>query len=206
MNLRPDQALIAQWIEPGSRVLDLGCGDGALLAELQRMRGVTGYGIEIEPDNILSCLKAGINVIHSDLDRGLSDFDADSFDYVVMTQTIQAVHLPLRVLKEMLRVGREGIVTFPNMGYWKARLQLALGRMPKTRTLPMDWHNTRNLHLCTIADFEDLCAAEGLQILDHATVDAEHQAGMFMKLAPNLLGEVALFRVAARRDLFSSRS
>ncbi|MCP5143254.1 MAG: methionine biosynthesis protein MetW [Gammaproteobacteria bacterium] len=193
--MRPDQKLIAEWIKPGSRVLDLGCGDGALLAQLQSTLGVTGFGIEIEPHNILECIKRGINVIHSDLDQGLSDFDADSFDYVVMTQTLQAMRFPARVLKDMLRVGREGIVTFPNMGHWHARLQFMLGRMPTTRALPMSWYETPNLHLCTIKDFEDLCRVENFDIIDRTAVDASHQRGALMRLRPSLFGEIALFRV-----------
>lgn len=198
MTLRPDQQLIAHWIRPRSRVLDLGCGDGALLAALREEHGVTGYGIEIEPENVTQCLSAGINVIHGNLDQGLSDFDQDSFDHVIMTQTLQAVRFPLRLLNEMLRVGREGIVTFPNMGHWRARKQILFGRMPVTNALPSTWYDTENIHLCTIRDFEDLCRAEGLQILDRTTVDTEHQAGFLMRLAPNLLGEVALFRVQRR--------
>ena len=127
MSLREEQALIAGWIRDGSRVLDLGCGDGTLLAHLQTGGGVTGYGIEIDPENILRCLERGVNVIQSDLNRGLSDFDDDSFDYVVMTQTLQAMRFPNLVLREMLRVGREAIVTFPNFGHWRCRLQV-LGR------------------------------------------------------------------------------
>lgn len=119
MKLREEQALIADWIRPGSRVLDLGCGDGSLLAQLKRERNCASYGIEIDRENIVQCIASGVNVIQSDLDRGLSDFDDDSFDYVLMTQTLQAVHYPNRLLREMLRVGREGIVTFPNFGHWR---------------------------------------------------------------------------------------
>ena len=128
MKLREEQMLIADWIRPGSRVLDLGCGDGSLLARLKDERDCTGYGIEIDRENIVQCIGSGVNVIQSDLDRGLSDFDDDSFDYVVMTQTLQAVHYPNRLLREMLRVGREGIVTFPNFGHWRCRLQVLAGR------------------------------------------------------------------------------
>lgn len=199
MTLRQDQRLIAQWIRPHSRVLDLGCGDGALLAALRAERGVTGYGIEIDPENVTECLRAGVNVIQSNLDQGLSEFGEASFDHVIMTQTLQAVRFPLRLLNEMLRIGREGIVTFPNMGYWRARSQILFGRMPVTPALPSTWYDTENIHLCTIRDFEDLCRDEGLQILDRTTVDAEHQAGALLRLAPNLLGEVALFRVQRRR-------
>lgn len=196
--LRGDQLSIADWIRAGSRVLDLGCGDGALLDFLQRQRGVTGYGIEIDPDNIIRCLDAGVNVIQSDLDRGLSDFGDHSFDYVVMTETLQAMRYPHRLLREMLRVGREGIVTFPNFGHWRCRLQIALGRMPVTEHLPHTWYNTPNIHMCTIRDFEALCISEGIQILERRTVDTRHQSTVGMRWLPNLLAEIALYRCRRR--------
>jgi methionine biosynthesis protein MetW len=152
--LRADLALITEWIAPGSRILDLGCGDGALLAHLARTRGVRGYGLEIDPDNIARCLAAGVNVIEADVDDGLKDFSDGSFDYVVMTQALQATQRPDRVVDEILRVGRTGIVTFPNFGHWKVRLALARGRMPTTPALPEAWYSTANIHLCTVADFE----------------------------------------------------
>lgn len=194
--LRPDLAIISEWIEPGSRVLDLGCGDGKLLDHLSRERDVDGYGLEIDPDNIVSCIQRGVSVIQSDLDAGLSDyFDDNSFDYVVMTQTIQAVHYPSRMLSEMLRVGREGIVTFPNFGHWSSRLQLALGgHMPQSRTLPNEWYDTPNIHLCTLKDFEALCHRLEIEILQRNVVDTAHRSNIGMKLLPNLLGEIALYR------------
>jgi methionine biosynthesis protein MetW len=194
--LRPDLAIISEWIEPGSRVLDLGCGDGTLLDHLSRERDVDGYGLEIDPDNIVSCIQRGVSVIQSDLDAGLSDyFDDNSFDYVVMTQTIQAVHYPSRMLSEMLRVGREGIVTFPNFGHWSSRLQLGLGgHMPQSRALPNEWYDTPNIHLCTLKDFEALCHRLEIDILQRNVVDTAHRSNIGMKLLPNLLGEIALYR------------
>lgn len=193
--LRPDLAIISEWIQPGSRVLDLGCGDGMLLEHLMVSRNVDGYGLEIDPDNVVRCIQRGVSVIQSDLDAGLTDyFDDNSFDYVVMTQTIQAVHYPSRLLSEMLRVGREGIVTFPNFGHWSSRLQLALGgRMPQSRALPNEWYDTPNIHLCTLKDFEALCHRLDIDILQRNVVDTAHRSNLGMKLLPNLLGEIALY-------------
>jgi len=198
IELRADQAIIAEWIGPGSRILDLGCGDGRLLAALARQHGASGYGVEIDPENIIKCIANGINVVHSNLDDGLADFEDNSFDYVIMTQTIQAVRYPDRLLQEMLRIGREGIVTFPNMGHWKCRVQLAFGRMPVTRHLPDPWYNTPNIHICTISDFEDYCNHENIDILQRTTVDASHRAGFAMRVLPNLLGEIAMYRFRRR--------
>lgn len=194
--LRPDLAIISKWIEPGSRVLDLGCGDGTLLDYLKRERNVDGYGLEIDPNNIVACIQRGVSVIQSDLDAGLTDyFDDNSFDYVVMTQTLQAMHYPSRLLREMLRVGRQGIVTFPNFGHWQSRMQLALGgHMPISRALPNQWYDTPNIHLCTLKDFEQLCRELDITILQRNVVDTAHRSNIAMTLFPNLLGELALYR------------
>ncbi len=195
--LRPDLDLIREWITPNSRVLDLGCGDGTLLDCLQQSQNVDGYGLEIDPDNIVACIKKGVNVIQSDLDEGLSDYFADnSFDYVVMTQTLQAMNYPNRLLKEMLRVGKEGIITFPNFGHWKSRLQIVVGgRMPVSRSLPNEWFNTPNIRLCTLSDFETLCARLDIEILERQVVDVAHRNRFIMNLWPNLLGEIAIYRI-----------
>ncbi len=194
-SLRAEQVLIADWIAEGSRVLDLGCGDGALLAQLHASKHVTGYGIEIDPDNLVACIERGVNVIHSNLDEGLSDFDEDSFDYVIMTQTVQAMRFPHLLIDEILRIGREGIVTFPNMGHWKCRAQFMLGRMPVTRHLPNTWYDTPNIHMCTVKDFDELCQAEHIEILERAAVDSQHRAVIGMRLLPNLLAEIAIYRI-----------
>jgi len=192
---RPDLINIKKWIKPGSRVLDLGCGDGTLLAMLRDEIGVDGYGLEIEPENIIQCVRKGINVIQRDLDAGLSDFDEQTFDYVIMTQTLQAVHFPDQILTEMLRVGHQGIVTFPNFGNWKNRLQLGFGgRMPVSRTLPAQWYDTMNIHLCTVKDFENLCRQHDIRILENMVVDHAHRPRPDIRFLPNLLGEIALFR------------
>lgn len=195
--LRPDLDIISEWITPNSRVLDLGCGDGTLLDCLQQNQNVDGYGLEIDPDNIVTCVQKGVNVIQSDLDEGLSDyFTDDSFDYVVMTQTLQAMNYPNRLLKEMLRVGKEGIVTFPNFGHWRSRLQIAVGgHMPVSPSLPNKWFDTPNIHLCTLNDFETLCARLDIEILERQVVDVAHRNSFVMNLWPNLLGEIAIYRI-----------
>nr|WP_319020495.1 methionine biosynthesis protein MetW [Alkalilimnicola sp. S0819] len=197
--MRRDLAAIADWILPGSRVLDLGCGDGALLQHLREERDVTGYGLEIDPDNIVRCIRNGVNVIQSDLDEGLSDFDAHSFDYVVMSQTLQAVRYPDWLLEEMLRVGREGIVTFPNFAYWRLRYHLAIkGRMPVSKALPNSWYDTPNIHLCTVRDFQALCGERDIEILESRVMDSHHRHNYGARLLPNLLGEIALYRFRRR--------
>ncbi len=192
--LRADLALISDWIKPNSRALDLGCGDGTLLAHLRDERGVTGYGLEIDVERVTSCIRRGVKVIHTDLNAGLADFDAGSFDYVVMTQALQMVRHPDKLLDEMLRIGKEGIVTFPNFGYWKCRLAVARGQMPVTPGLPSSWYNTDNIHLCTVRDFEALCAKKGIKILRRAVLDSNHQTDFRARSLPNLFGEIALYQ------------
>lgn len=198
--IRPDFSIIADWVEPGSRVLDLGCGDGTLLSYLNQNKNVNGYGIEIDDDDITQCIHAGVNVIHMDLDEGLSEFDEDSFDYVVLSLTLQAIRRPDLLLQEMMRVGSEGIVTFPNFGHWKARVQLAFGgKMPVTKSMPNEWYDTPNIHLCTIMDFEQLCEKLGFEILEHRAVNHAHKSGIGLRLLPNLLGQIALYRFRRKR-------
>jgi methionine biosynthesis protein MetW len=201
MELRPDLAIIADWIRPGSRVLDLGCGDGTLLSYLQKKLNVVGYGLDIDPANVCAALKTGVNVIQMDLDReSLEFFETASFDYVVMSQALQAVRYPDYMLAEMLRIGNEGILTFPNFGHWRCRWQLSLkGRMPVSDHLSAEWYNTANIHLCTVTDFETLCQERGYEILGRRVVDKYHRNSWFMQLAPNLLGEIALYSLRDSR-------
>ncbi len=195
--MRPDLEIIEQWIQPNARVLDLGCGEGTLLAHLQQSKQVSGYGLEINPENINRCLANGVNVIEQDLDQGLRNFDNGSFDTVVMTQALQVLHHPDQVLDEMLRVGRECIVTFPNFGHWRCRLYLSVrGKMPVSKFMPYTWYNTPNIHFCTFRDFEALCHKKQLRILKRTVVDQAHRGSLSNRLLPNLFGEIAIYRLS----------
>jgi methionine biosynthesis protein MetW len=187
---RADFATIAGWIARGARVLDLGCGDGSLLVYLQRERGATGYGIEIDNAGVLACIGNGTNVLQSDLESGLAGFDDASFDCVILSQTLQAMRHTEGIVNEMLRVGRQAIVTFPNFGHWTHRLQILRGRMPVSSSLPYQWYDTPNIHLCTVADFDAFltdrrCVVENRVVLS---------GGKAVALLPNLLGELAIYR------------
>lgn len=198
--MRADLKLIEPWVGDGTTVLDLGCGDGALLADLQHHKNVLGYGLEIGDDAITECIRKGVNVIEHDLDaKGLSSFADQQFDTVIMTQALQAVRRPDDMLDEMLRLGRQGIVTFPNFGHWRCRHYLLWkGKMPISKTLPYTWYNTPNIHLCTFKDFEALCERKGIKILNRAVVDANFEQGKFAQMWPNLLAEFAVYRIVRR--------
>jgi len=188
--LRPDFAAIARWIKPDARILDLGCGDGSLLRYLCEQSGGRGYGVEIDDEGVLACARNDVNVIQGDLERGLSAFADGSFDYVILSQTLQAVRSSESIVREMLRVGREGIVSFPNFGYWRNRLQVVLGRMPVSSNLPYQWFDTPNIHLCTITDFENFCRNQRVRILERVVMRGSGKVS-FM---PNLLGSLAVYR------------
>jgi len=188
---RPDLAAIARWVEPQARVLDLGCGDGALLRYLWEAKHAPGYGIEIDAEQVVECLRNDVNVLQMDLESGLSTFRDGSFDCVVLSETLQAIHRTEQLMREMLRVGHEAIVSFPNFGHWQARLQVALGRMPVSAALPYHWYDTPNVHLCTLQDFEDFCRTLGVRVLERLVL----HAGRSVNLMPNLLGSVAVYRL-----------
>ena len=190
--IRADYELIAQGVPEESRVLDLGCGAGQLLAHLQRVRRVSGYGIEIVPERVVAALRQGISVLQVNLEEGLSGFSDHSFDTVILSQTLQAMRHTEEILREMLRVGREGIVTFPNFGYWKHRWQVLNGAMPKSEDMPYEWYDTPNVHLCTLYDFERLCAGIGVQVMERRVMNP---AGRTVDLMPNLLGSLAYYRI-----------
>ncbi len=198
-SLRPDLAIIQEWIQPNSQVLDLGCGEGTLLQFLSEHKNVRGYGLEINPDKITAAITNGVNVVEQDLNNGLYNYKDNSIDTVVMTQALQAVQRPDELLDEMLRVGDEAIVTFPNFGHWRTRMYLALkGRMPMSETLPHKWYDTPNIHLCTVSDFEELCQQKNIRILSKTVVDDHHQEHWAIRLWPSLLGEIAVYHLTRR--------
>lgn len=196
--MRADLEIIQDWIPQNSRVLDLGCGKGDLLAYLQKNKAVRGYGLEIDPDNINHCLQQGVNVIHQNLDDGLANFATQSFDVVVMTQAIQAVHYPDKLLQEMLRVGKTCIITFPNFGHWRCRLYLSIkGRMPVSKFMPYTWYNTPNIHFCTFKDFEALTKKLNAKVLQRLAVDSQHHNSSLTRLWPNLMSEIGIYQLTS---------
>jgi len=191
--MRADLAAIAQWVAPQARVLDLGCGDGSLLRTLWQERQAPGYGVEIDDAAVLECVENDVNVLQVDLESGLSLFGDHTFDCVILSETLQTIHRTEFLMREMLRVGREVIVSFPNFGHWNARLQVLLGRMPVSETLPYEWYETPNVHHCTTVDFEDLCRRLRVRIRERLVL---HQ-GKPVTWLPNLLGSVAVYRCTA---------
>ena len=190
MSPRRDLEIIAELVPRGSRVLDLGCGNGELLAYLQAQRGCTGYGIEIDDTNVLECTRRGVDVIQLNLEEGLAIFGDRSFDVVLQLETLQHLRNTEKMLRETARVGRIGVVSFPNFAHWPNRLRVASGRMPVTKALPYEWYDTPNIRVGTYADFEVLARKDGLRILDSFGI----QDGEAVRRWPNLLASVAVFK------------
>ncbi|RDL44812.1 methionine biosynthesis protein MetW [Marinomonas piezotolerans] len=195
--MRADLELISDWIAPNSRVLDLGCGNGDLLDHLAEHKNTTGYGLEIDADNINLCIERGIPVLEQDIDAGLENFDLQSFDVVVMAHALQQFRRPDLLLDEMLRIGKEAIITFPNFGHWRNRIHLGVkGHMPVSEFLPYNWYDTPNIHFCTFSDFRDLCQQKDLKVLRWAAVDGQLRNHWWTRMMPNLFSETAIFHVS----------
>ena len=195
---RSDYAIIGEIVSPGARVLDLGCGEGELLHWLAANKNVDARGVEIAGEKVRRAIARGVSVFQGDIDEGLADYPDHAFDYVILSQTLQETRQPRRVLREMLRVGRRGIVAFPNFGHWRCRWYLATkGRMPVSDFLPYTWYNTPNIHFCTFEDFEALCSEREAKVINRLAVDQQHRHGWASKLWPNLLGEIGIYRVSS---------
>jgi methionine biosynthesis protein MetW len=191
--LRPDLAAVAAAVPDGARVLDIGCGDGQLLAWLRDTKGVEGRGIELDARDVAAAVARGLAVVQGDADTDLADYPDAAFDVVILSNTLQAMHRPADVLRQLVRIGRSAVVSFPNFGHWRVRLGLAFGgRMPVTRSLPVSWHETPNIHFCTIADFEALAAHMGLTVARRAAL----HSGRPVALWPNLLADTGVFVLA----------
>lgn len=194
--MRIDLNTIQSYIRPNSQVLDLACGDGSLLLALQKNKNIAGVGLENDPDYITACIKNGVNVIEHDLNKGLHHIHDNTYDTVVMTLAIQAMQQPDVVLEEMLRIGKECIITFPNFAHWKARWHLLIqGRMPVSDLLPYEWYDTPNIHFCTIRDFEVLCKERHITILNNTVVSEKGTSQKCAEAFPNLFGETAIYHL-----------
>ena len=190
--------IVQEWIQPLSNVIDFGCGDGSLLQELREHKQTIGYGIEIDPEGIVSCLKKNIPVIEKNIDDGIEEFSECSFDVAIMASSIQCLKEPNVALDKILNLSDKCIVTIPNLGYWRCRLALLLGRMPVTPSLPSSWYGTENIHLCTIKDFEDLCIKEGFIIEDSVHLNNERCKSGFAAISPNLLSSEGVYLLARK--------
>jgi methionine biosynthesis protein MetW len=189
--VRADFSAIANWVQPNSSLLDLGCGDGDFLDFIRAQKNVQTYGVEISDLSVLACVEKGLDVIQQDLESGLALFENQSFDMVVLSQTLQTIHETESILNEIVRVGKECVISFPNFAHWSHRIDILLGRMPVSKSLPFDWFNTPNVRVLTIADFEALASKIGLKILDRVIL---HE-GKEISWAANLFGSLAIFRV-----------
>ena len=190
-------SVIEKWVEVRSKVLDLGCGNGNILSELQKTKDINGLGVEIEEKNIEECLLQNINVIEQNIDDGLINFSNDSFDVVILSQTIQVLKNPDTALEEITRIGKTCIVTIPNFGHWRSRLSLLFnGRMPVTSPLPESWHATPNIHLCTLNDFEMLCSELLITIEERVTVNSNNESKWYLDIWPNLFSASAIYKIS----------
>ena len=195
--MRSDLEMIDEWIQPNIRVLDLACGPGEFLHHLIENKKVSGYGLEIGPDDLNTCIEKGIPVLDQNIDEGLQNFDDQSFDLVLMTHALQQFRRPDLLIDEMLRIGKECIITFPNFGHWRSRLHLALkGRMPVSDFLPYNWYDTPNIHFFTFEDFERLCREKDIKILRWAAVDGHLKDHWWIRSMPNLFSETAIFHIS----------
>lgn len=188
--IRPDLVRIASWVAPGSRVLDLGCGDGTLLAYLRDNKQVVGAGVELDDQLVIQSVRRGVHVVQQNLEEGLALFDDQQFDTVVLSQTLQSMHRTEHILREMARVAHFGIVSFPNFGYWPHGWSILRGRMPVTGEMPYQWYNTPNIHLCTLKDFEDLARAINVRITDLAAFNFDKEVKFF----PGWRSTLAVYR------------
>ena len=189
--------VIENWVSSGSRILDLGCGDGSILEGLKLNKSVDGYGVEIDKDNIQACLEKGLEVIEQNIDEGLTNFRDKSFDTVLVSQTIQVLKNPKEALDEITRIGRQSIIVIPNFGHWKSRLTVFLGgKMPVTEALPEKWYETDNIHLCTVADFENLCSELGIVVEEKKILNAEGKVSSISSGWSNLLSSAVIYRLS----------
>ena len=193
MMLRGDIDTILDWVTQGSRVLDLGCGDGELLAALTKQKAISGLGVDIDAGNLIAAVDKGLCVVQQNMEDGLSNFNSKSFDVVIIAFSLQVLTRPHTVLERVVDIGNEAIVSFPNFGHWRSRLSLLFsGRMPKTKALPYSWFDTPNIHFCTVNDFERLCDQLQIEIIERKTSEGGH---ILAKLWPNLFAKSASYRI-----------
>ena len=190
-------SIIERWVEEGTKVLDLGCGNGEILFELKKTKKITGLGVEIEENNIEQCLLKNINVIEQNIDDGLINFSNNSFDVVILSQTIQVLKNPNTALEEITRIGKTCIVTIPNFGHWRSRIGLLIsGQMPVTNPLPDTWYGTPNIHLCTLRDFENLCNDLSISIEERVAINSSNKNKWYLNIWPNLFSASAIYKIS----------